>query len=61
MWSWNEVYSDDWTHGVFDTKEEAIQDALGCLDYIKRHNHGNLIIHLPFHRLTVIQLPCLKL
>lgn len=46
MWSWNEVYSDDWTHGVFDTKEEAIQDALGCLDYIKRYNHGSLIIHI---------------
>ena len=46
MWSWNEVYSDDWTHGVFDTKEEAIQDALGCLDYIKRYNHGYPIIHI---------------
>ena len=46
MWSWNETYSDDWTHGVFDTKEEAMQDALGCLDYIKRHNHGSLIIHI---------------
>lgn len=29
VWSWNETYSDDWTHGVFDSKEEAIEDALG--------------------------------
>lgn len=28
MWSWNEAYSDDWTHGTFDSKEEAIQDAI---------------------------------
>lgn len=34
MWSWNEIYSDDWTHGVFDTKEETIQDALDCFDYL---------------------------
>ena len=34
MWSWNETYSDDWTHGVFDTKEEAIKDALDCFDYL---------------------------
>ena len=34
MWSWNEIYSDDWTHGIFDTKEEAIKDALDCFDYL---------------------------
>lgn len=46
MWSWNETYSSDWTHGVFDTKEEAIQDALEFIDSIKRHNHGSSIIHI---------------
>lgn len=28
IWSWNETYSDDWTHGTFDSREEAIEDAL---------------------------------
>lgn len=36
LWSWNESDSDTWTHGTFDTKKEAIQDALGCIDSIKR-------------------------
>lgn len=27
-WSWNETYSDDWTHGTFDSRKEAIEDAL---------------------------------
>lgn len=36
LWSWNETDSDTWTHGTFDTKEEAIQDALGCINSIKR-------------------------
>lgn len=36
LWSWNDTDSEDWTHGTFDTKEEAIQDALGCIDWIKR-------------------------
>ena len=43
MWSWNEVYSDDWTHGVFDTKEEAIQDALDYLSEIKPITYGTTI------------------
>ena len=29
VWSWNETYSDDWTHGTFISKEEALKDALG--------------------------------
>lgn len=28
IWSWNETYSDDWTHGIFSSREEAIEDAL---------------------------------
>ena len=46
MWSWNETYSDDWTHGIFDTKEEAIQDALEYIDFFKKLSHGNSIIHV---------------
>lgn len=46
IWSWNETYRDDWTHGVFDTKEDAIQDALEYIDSIKRLNHGCPIIHI---------------
>jgi hypothetical protein len=36
LWSWNEIDSDTWTHGTFDTREEAIQDALDCINYVKR-------------------------
>ena len=30
------LISENWTHGTFDTKEEAIQDALGCKEWIER-------------------------
>lgn len=36
LWSWNETDNENWTHGTFDTKEEAIEDALGCREWIKR-------------------------
>ena len=36
LWSWNETDDENWTHGTFDTKEEAIQDALGCKEWIER-------------------------
>lgn len=36
LWSWNESDSGTWTHGTFNTKEEAIQDALGCMIFIKK-------------------------
>ena len=36
LWSWNETNDETWTHGTFDTKEEAIQDALGCKEWIER-------------------------
>ena len=36
LWSWNETDNENWTHGTFDTKEEAIQDALGCREWIER-------------------------
>lgn len=32
LWSWNETNSDTWSNGIFETKEETIQDAL---DYLK--------------------------
>lgn len=28
IWSWNEIYSDDWMHGTFSSREEAIEEAL---------------------------------
>lgn len=27
MWTWNEVKSENWNNGTFETKEEAIRDA----------------------------------
>lgn len=36
IWSWNETDNENWTHDTFDTKEEAIQDALGCREWIER-------------------------
>ena len=36
LWSWNERDDENWTHGTFNTKEEAIQDALGCKEWIER-------------------------
>lgn len=36
LWSWNEANDENWTHGTFDTKEEAIYDALGCKEWIER-------------------------
>ena len=36
LWSWNETDNETWTHGTFNTKEEAIQDALGCSKWIQR-------------------------
>jgi len=36
LWSWNETNDENWTHGTFDKKEEAIQDALGCKEWIEK-------------------------
>lgn len=33
-WSWNESDNGEWNHGMFDTKEEAIQDADRELEYL---------------------------
>lgn len=35
-WSWNESDNGEWNHGMFDTKEEAIQDAYANEEEIKR-------------------------
>ena len=47
-WSWNERDSECWTHGTFDTKEEAIEDAYGCKEMIKRglSDTDEVIIHI---------------
>ena len=36
LWSCNETNDENWTHGTFNTKEEVMQDALGCKEWIKR-------------------------
>lgn len=36
LWSWNETNDENWTHGTFNTKEEAIQDVLGCKEWIEK-------------------------
>lgn len=36
LWSWNETDSETWTHGTFNTKEQAIQDALSCRKWIEK-------------------------
>ena len=36
IWSWNET-DDDWSHGTFDSREEALEDALGNIDDIKSY------------------------
>ena len=38
-WSWNEIDNDTWSHGTFSTREDAIKDALGCMEF-------NPVIHL---------------
>lgn len=35
IWSWNETYSDEWYHGTFSSKEEAIEDAIGTQKFYK--------------------------
>lgn len=44
QWSWNENNGETWWHGTFDTKEEAIQDALEDIEWIKRCNKGESFI-----------------
>ena len=36
LWSWNETDDENWTHGTFNIKEEAIQDAIGCRKWIEK-------------------------
>lgn len=43
VWSWNETDSDIWRNGTFESKEEAIQDALENLDNIERSIHSTVI------------------
>lgn len=43
VWSWNETNSDTWSNGIFETKEETIQDALDCLKW----RQGSLLTNNP--------------
>ena len=36
IWSWNETDDESWSHGTFDSREEAIEDALADIENIKR-------------------------
>lgn len=47
LWSWNETNDENWTHGTFNTKEEAIQDAIGCRKWIEKSlSTDNPIIYI---------------
>ena len=37
LWSWNEVDDEAWSHGTFDSREEAIEDALCNIEEIKSY------------------------
>lgn len=37
IWSWNETDDESWSHGTFDSREEAIEDALGNIEEIKSY------------------------
>lgn len=46
-WSWNETDNENWTHGTFDTKEEAIQNALSCKEWIEKSlSTNNPIVYI---------------
>ena len=36
IWSWNELDNENWSHGTFDSREEAIEDALADIENVKR-------------------------
>lgn len=36
VWSWNEMDNENWSHGAFDSREEAIEDALSDIENVKR-------------------------
>lgn len=36
IWSWNEMDNENWSHGTFDSREEAIEDALADIENVKR-------------------------
>lgn len=46
IWSWSETYSDDWTHGTFSSREEAIEDALGFRRSWNINDKFTRIIHV---------------
>lgn len=37
LWSWNETDDELWSHGTFDSREDALQDALSNIDEIKSY------------------------
>lgn len=37
LWSWNEVDDDTWTHGTFNSREEALDDAANSIEDVKSY------------------------
>ena len=37
LWSWNEVDDDTWTHGTFNSREDALNDAICSIDDISSY------------------------
>lgn len=37
IWSWNETDDESWSHGTFDSREEAIEDALANIEDVKSY------------------------
>ena len=37
LWSWNEVDDDTWTHGTFNSREEALKDAICSIEDVRSY------------------------
>ena len=37
LWSWNEVDDDTWTHGTFNSREEALKDAIFSIEDVRSY------------------------
>ena len=37
LWSWNEVDDDTWTHGTFNSREEALKDAIYSIEDVRSY------------------------
>lgn len=37
LWSWNKVDNDTWTHGTFNSREEALNDAICSIEAVRSY------------------------